>query len=291
MTRPQKSQLILGICVVQFLGAISYPIARYGLTQIDPFVFAFYRFIIAGAILFGLTRVTRQSPPIEKPDLLRILGLGALIIGLNQLLFLLGQSMTAASHGAIVYATQPVWIYLFSLALGKEQFNWRQVGGIIFAVVGAVVIVASAAKGGDAATLTGDLILFVSVCAWAVYVVLGRPLVQKYGALRVTAYALSFGSLLYSPYGLWLAIQTDYSQVPMGVWGSVLFMALGISIIVYVIIYWLIKYMDASRVAVIHNVQPVVATAVAWMFLGETVGVVFVVGSIIVMAGVLLSEL
>ncbi|MEK7775038.1 MAG: DMT family transporter [Candidatus Zixiibacteriota bacterium] len=290
MTHPSKSELVLGICIVQILGSISYPIARYGLTNIDPFVFAFFRFLLAGTILFGLTRYKKMTPPIERKDMWVILALGVLIIGLNQLFFLVGQSMTAASHGAIMYATQPAWIYLFSLVLGKELFNWRRIGGIVLAVAGAIVIVASAAKSGDAATLTGDVILFISVCAWAVYVVLGRPLVQKYGALRVTAYALSFGSLLYAPFGFWLAMGTDYSQVPVGVWGSIAFMAIGISIVVYVLVYWLIKYIDASRVAVIHNVQPVIATAVAWLFLGETVGLVFVVGSVIVLAGVILSE-
>jgi drug/metabolite transporter (DMT)-like permease len=67
-------------------------------------------------------------------------------------------------------------------------------------------------------------------------------------------------------------------------------MAVGISIAVYVIFYWLIKHIDASRVAVIHNVQPVIATTLAWLFLGETVGLIFVVGSMIVLAGVILSE-
>lgn len=291
MTRPSKSELVLGICVVQFLGAISYPIARYGLINIDPFVFAFFRFLLAGSILFGMTRFKRLTPPIERNDLVKILGLGVLIIGLNQLLFLVGQSKTAAGHGAIVYATQPVWIYLLSMALGQELFNLRRVGGIVLAVLGAVLIVGSAATSGDAATLTGDIILFVSVCAWAGYVVLGRPLVKKYGALRVTAYALSFGALLYSPVGLWFAIRTNYANVPIGVWGSIAFMAIGISTIVYVLYYWLIKYIDASRVAVIHNVQPVIATTLAWLFLGEAVGLVFVVGSIVVLAGVILSEL
>jgi drug/metabolite transporter (DMT)-like permease len=290
MTRPSKSEIVLGICVVQFLGAISYPIARYGLINIDPFVFAFFRFLLAGSILLGVTLFKRPTPPIERNDLLKILGLGVLIIGLNQLLFLVGQSKTAAGHGAIIYATQPVWIYLLSMMLGKEFLNWRRVGGITLAVIGAVVIVGSAARGGDAATLTGDLILFISVCAWAGYVVLGRPLVKKYGALRVTAYALSFGALLYAPVGLWFAIHTDYSAVPIGVWGSIVFMAIAISTIVYVVYYWLIKYIDASRVAVIHNVQPAIATALAWLFLGETVGLVFVAGSIIVLGGVILSE-
>jgi drug/metabolite transporter (DMT)-like permease len=159
MTRPSKSELVLGICIVQFLGAISYPIARYGLINIDPFVFAFFRFLLAGSILFAMTRYKKLTPPIEREDMWKILRLGVLIIGLNQLLFLVGQSKTAAGHGAIMYATQPVWIYLLSMAMGQELFNWRRIGGITCAVIGAVVIVGSAAQSGDTATLTGDIIL------------------------------------------------------------------------------------------------------------------------------------
>jgi len=138
--------------------------------------------------------------------------------------------------------------------------------------------------------LLGDLIIIVSVIAWAYYTILGKDLVRKYGALRMTAYALSAGSALYFPFGLYMASKYDYSQATLGAWGAVLYMALGLSVFVYVLWYWLLKYMDASRVAVYHNIQPVIATVVAFFFLGETLTLPFIIGGSIVLVGVITSE-
>jgi drug/metabolite transporter (DMT)-like permease len=49
--------------------------------------------------------------------------------------------------------------------------------------------------------------------------------------------------------------------------------------------------MEASRVAVYHNVQPVIASAIAYVALGESIGWAFVIGGITVIGGVLITEL
>ena len=59
------------------------------------------------------------------------------------------------------------------------------------------------------------MIILVSVLAWGYYTVLGKKLVQKYGALRMTAYALAIGSAMYLPFGGWFALQYDYSQATL----------------------------------------------------------------------------
>jgi drug/metabolite transporter (DMT)-like permease len=138
--------------------------------------------------------------------------------------------------------------------------------------------------------LLGDLIIVVSVVAWGYYTVLGKPLVEKYGALRVTAYALAFGSAMYLPFGAWFALKYDYSQATLGAWGSVVYMALGLSVIVYVLWYWLLKHLDASRIAIYHNIQPILASTVAYLFLGEALSSAFLVGGVIVILGVLIAE-
>ena len=117
-----------------------------------------------------------------------------------------------------------------------------------------------------------------------------KPLVEKYGALRVTAYALASGSALYFPFGLYRAIIFDYAAVPIVTWLSVVYVALGVSVAVYVLWYWVLGRRDASRVAVYHNIQPVIAAAVAYVFLGEPIGWSFVIGGVIVLAGVVITE-
>ena len=139
--------------------------------------------------------------------------------------------------------------------------------------------------------LRGDIIIVVSVIAWGYYTVLGKSLVRKYGALRTTAYALGIGSAVYFPFGLYQALQFDYAQATPAAWGAVAYMAIGLSLVVYVLWYWLLKYWDASRMAVYHNIQPVIAAAAAYAFLGEPVGTAFVVGGLAVIAGVVITEM
>jgi len=67
-------------------------------------------------------------------------------------------------------------------------------------------------------------------------------------------------------------------------------MAIGLSLVVYVLWYWVLKYWEASRMAVYHNVQPVIASVVAYLWLGEALTTGFLIGGVIVIAGVVISE-
>jgi drug/metabolite transporter (DMT)-like permease len=266
--------LIPAVLSQQILSAICFPVAKYGLAFIEPFTYAFFRYLIASTVLLAISFSKHHENRIPRSDLWRIAGLGFLIIPMNQTLYLLGQSFTAAGHASIMFATTPVWVFLMSVFYLKEQLFWRRTLGFIFGTE----------------YLIGDVIIMVSVLAWALYTILGKPLVEKYGALRVTAYAISFGSLMYLPLGVYSASMYDYSKATLLAWVSIIYMAVGMSVIGYVIWYWLLKHMPASRLAVFSNIQPVIATTVAFFALGEQPGVPFFIGASIVLLGVILTE-
>ena len=54
--------------------------------------------------------------------------------------------------------------------------------------------------------------------------------------------------------------------------------------------YWVLKYMEASRLAVYHNIQPIIASAIAYFWLGEPLTMAFIVGGLIVLVGVIVTE-
>lgn len=272
------------------IASFAYPIAKYGLAIIEPFTFAFYRFVLASVVLLALTRLRRYKLAIEKRDYPHILFLGVLIIPFNQMLFLLGQSLTAAGHGAFLFATTPIVIFILALLHLRERFRWRRLVGVTMALAGVAAIMLSGAVDVGREYFWGDAIILVSVLAWAYYTVLGKPLVQKYGALRMTAYALTTGTVLYFPFGLYRAIRFDYSSATIAAWGAVAYMAIGLSLVVYVLWYWVLKYMEASRIAVFHNIQPVIATVVGCLWLGEQLGRTFVIGGLAVLAGLIVAE-
>jgi len=293
-TQPSRGQslaiLATAMIVLQLVASICYPIAKYGLGVIEPFTFAFFRYLISSTVLLTIVSFTKRQPKIERRDWGRIVLLGVLIIPFNQTLFLVGQNLTGAGHGAFIFSTTPVWIFILAVVHLKERATWRRTTGIVMATAGVMTIMLSGAIAIGTEYLLGDLIILISVLAWAYYTILGKKLVQKYGALRMTAYALAIGSAMYLPLGGWFALKYDYSQATLAAWGSVVYMAIGLSVIVYVLWYWLLKYLEASQIAVYHNVQPVIASALAYFFLGEAVGPAFIVGGVVILAGVIITE-
>lgn len=244
-----KSLLIFLLVTVQSVAAICYPIAKYGLGIIEPFTFAFYRYVISSIVLLMITSLKKYDMPIERGDYKKILLLGFLIILINQTGFLVGQSLTAAGHGAFLFSTTPVFIFLLAMIHLKEKLILRRAIGIVMALAGMMIIMSSGAIHVGKKYLFGDILIVIAVLAWAYYLILGKPLVQKYGAIRTTAYALISGSVMYFPFGLYMALRYDYSQATLSAWGSVLYMALGLSVFVYIMWYWLLKYLEASRIA------------------------------------------
>lgn len=288
--RPPVWQMVLAVAVLQTVAGVCYPIAKYGLGIIEPFTFAFYRYLLSSGVLLAIVYSRARTPKVEKADWWKIAGLGFAVIPGNQTLFLVGQSLTGAGHGALLFSTVPVWIFLIAAIHLKEKASWRRLVGILAAIGGVTTIMWSGLADFGKEYLLGDLIIVVSVILLGYYAVMGKPLASKYGALRTTAYTLVLGSAMYLPFGAWFAWKYDYSQATLGAWGSVVYMAIGLSVVVYVLWYWLLKYLDASRLAVYQNIQPILAAAVAYLFLGETLSSSFLLGGAIVILGVLITE-
>ena len=289
-SRPPFWVLATAMIVLQSLGGICYPIAKYGLSIIEPYTFAFFRYILSSIVLLAMVYVKKREPRIERADWWKIIGLGAIIIPFNQTLFLVGQSLTGAGHGAFLFATTPIWVFVLAVLHLREKSTVRRAVGIAVATGGVMSIMWSGLADFGWEYLRGDLIIIVSVIAWAYYTIFGKQLVRKYGALRMTAYSLSLGAILYFPFGAYHALQYDYSQATLAAWGSVAYMAIALSVVVYVLWYWLLKYFDASRIAVYHNIQPIIASIVAYTILGESLSAVFLIGGAVVIVGVVITE-
>jgi len=290
-THPSLSRLYGVILIHQFLSSFAYPFAKLGLNSIEPFVYAFFRFLITTLLFTIILLVKKSEHSIPLRDHLRILIVGITLIPANQLLFLVGQSMTTASHASLLFATTPVFIYILAILFLREKARLRRSLGILIATGGVYLILSSGKIRFGTEHLFGNLLVIAAVIAWAVGTIMGKPLAQKFGALRVTGLALIYGSLLYFPFGLFKTWQYPLSSIPWTGWVSVAYMAVVISTVAYVLWYWILKYMEASRVAVIQNLQPIIASSVAVLLLNEPITRHFIIGGIIILGGVLLTEI
>jgi drug/metabolite transporter (DMT)-like permease len=285
--------LIIIAAIHQILMGGTFVFARFALQQADPFTVAFIRFTLAGAILLAVSRWrTRGSraAPIPPADRKRIWLLGAIIILGNQLLYLYGQAYTTAAHGALLFTLTPVFAYLMAIWHLGERWSLFKGTGILIAVTGSAFLLLERGLHLDWAALKGDVIIFFAVAAWAAYLVWGKPLVGKYGAFRASAYTLASGALIYFPFGLYRFLKADLTRLDATGWWSIFYITIVTSVIGYSIWYWLLKRMEASRVSVLSNAQPIVAGLLGFWLLHEAVTAAFIIGAVIIIVGVTLTQ-
>src|SRR5262249_35763145 len=94
-----------------------------------------------------------------------------------------GTALASAHEGALLTTMTPVFVAPLAWVLLGERPGWRVVGGTTLALVGVVIVVASNVGGGGSASsgssLFGDALLLISALCWALFTVLGAPVVRR----------------------------------------------------------------------------------------------------------------
>jgi len=144
-------------------------------------------------------------------------------------------------------------------------------------------------QGGEV-TFLGDLLTFLGSFAFAVFTVLGKPATRRHGTVTVNTIAYVGGALLMLPLTLWESARFDYARVPLAAWACVFFMALVPSVTCYLIYYYALSRMEASRLSTFQYLLPVMATVLGVAMLGERVTASLVVSGLVIFTGVYVTE-
>lgn len=280
------------VLILQLLVASGTHIVAKAVTaDVDPVTLTFLRTIISGLGMILLLRARKISWKVDRADVKRLLLLGLLGIPLNQFLYLYGIGFTTAANGALLYATTPVLVMVLSNILLKEKVTVRKAAGILLAFGGVVIVIFERGLDFSSGYTYGNIVIFVAVIAWGLFTVLGRPLILKYGALKITCLAMLAGTAMYFPVGVVGAIVNPIHDISATDWIGILYLGIGTSIVGYVLWYYAIGRIDVSKVAVFANGQPILATVLAMIFLDYVITGNFVVGGIMTLAGVILTQL
>ena len=217
--------------------------------------------------------------------LLGLLGLG--VLG-NHLLILMGLNYVSGAVGGVIIGSSPVVTALLSAMLIRDvplRVVWG--GGVLsFAGVGLVSVAGFQAAGER--PLLGSLLVFFGVVSWALYSIGSRTIMERISALTVNWTTLMVATVLQIPL-LW----TDHKMMSAGI-GSVTmsdWLALGYLIIFATAVAqqaWLfgVQGIGPSRASVVGNLTPVAAIGLSAVILGESVGLIEVIGIGFILAGV-----
>ncbi len=288
--RPPVSPDLAILALVLIWGA-NFSVVKAALSEIHPLAFNALRFLLASAILAYFLRRGRGLA-FDRRELPALVGLGLLGNFVYQLLFIYGVHWTRAGNAALILATVPIFVTLFSTALKQERITRAGWTGAALSIAGVALVVWGGSRAVEfgSTTLRGDLTMLAAAVAWSAYTVGATPLVRRHGALPTTAVTMWIGTAALSATALPSLLRQDWAAVGAGAWAGLAFSgALSIAL-AYIIWYYGVRHLGGSRTAVYSNTVPIVALLVAWATLGETPTWLQGVGTVAILGGVLLAK-
>jgi len=278
---------LLGIVVLTW-GA-NFGIVKSAFETIPPLLFGAVRFTVMGILLLALTFFREKGIQLRKEDLGKVIMVGALGLGLYQVLWSLGLNLTSPSNSALILSTQPLLGTLYIDLVKKEPVGRQQYWGMLLALVGVVLVILkpTAKLHFSLETLPGDLLtLMAGFCAAIFFSVWSKPLLKIYSPLRLMSYCMIIGSLV-----LWIA--SPFSAQPI-VWSQVwekTWWSMGYAVVFSGMLGHVFWYEGLGRIGVTKSMVylyfiPIWAVLFNTLMMGETIFLQQILGGVLILLGV-----
>ena len=295
MTEPESSHTLLYtlIAAMVLFWSANYIIGKIALREFPPLLACGLRIALAGLFMLPIYASQESAGAWSRRDLPMLIYLGLFGVTLNQLFFLVGLSRTSVVHSVLIIALTPIFVLVIAAIAKQERITARKAAGMLIAFGGVALLnVAPSAEGapGSRPTALGDLFVFLAAMTFSLFTVLSKNVSLRHSSITVNTFSYVGGALALAPLTLWQSRGFAFARVSAAGWSSLVYMALFPSVICYLIYYYALGHISASRVAAFSYLQPVIATAMAAMALSERVTLPLVAGGAVIFAGVYLTE-
>jgi drug/metabolite transporter (DMT)-like permease len=284
---------LLGALLAVIFWGVSFVATKAAVAELPPVSLVFARAGLGALLLLALLarRGELGAPPRATWRPLALMGF--LGVAFHQTLQAYALELTSAVSTGWLIGLTPVWSALLARVTLGERLGAQKVAGLVLGFAGAVVVVARGQAGAAVLALPatrGDLLILLSTLNWAVYTVLAHATLRALGALRATAAAMAIGfGMLVVPWavaGGW----RDFAALSAGVWAAVLFLGVCCSGLGYLLWLGALEKVEASRVAALLFLEPLITLVAGVYLLGETVAASTVAGGLLLLAGVALVQ-
>ena len=276
--------------VATVIWGMSFPLAKLVLRDVGPLTYLVLRNGLGAALLLGGATLTDRSR-IRRTDLGTFFGLAILLLGFHQGVQAFGLARTTATNSGWLIATAPVFIALFARLILGERLRPRQWAGMAGGLLGSLIVVTQGRLGAGAFLSSagiGDLMVLESAAAWGAYSAAGKGLLARYQPIAIAAYGLGLGVVLVLP--IWLAAggPADLARLRAPGWAAILFLAVCGTALAYLLWSRALQRRPAGVVGAYMFLQPLVASSLARLLLGEALPAPTIAGGLMILGGVYL---
>jgi len=296
-----KRLLYLFMVLHVFGAAATYVLGRHAARGFpSPAALTLARGLGSSLLLAALFGTLVPRPRFTPRAWLQVLGLGVLLVPLNQFAFLLGLKETVPGHPAVIYAMTPVGVLLLQSWIDRRAPSRATLLGVAAALAGVIVVLRPWVHGPDFAQVRrGDLWILLGLLVWVVYTVAARPLVREHDARTVTAWSLILGTVVFVPFAAGPLLATDFAAVPVRAWIGLGWLAAVTSTIMMLLWNRMLRDLEPVEVAICANAQPAATALLVGLLAAagleasaesQDFGPLYWIGTLLVITGVTLVQ-
>jgi drug/metabolite transporter (DMT)-like permease len=279
---------------VTFLWSSSFVLVKFGLLEVPPLLLAALRYGIAFAILGVISLTFREGKWTNRKKVTEANGKTLLIIAgicgytLAQGLQVVGLFYLRAVTTSFLLNFTPIFVLLLGILFLGEKVSRIQLVGLTVAIAGGSAFFSEKLSG--TSQLFGITIVIISGVAWAVYMVVVRRIQRAgtFSSLKLTTVTMGIGTV-----GLvMLAAMIDgLRSVSLNAMLIILWLSVANTALAFLLWNHALRSIHAYELSVIQNSMLIQIAALAWIFLGELLTYVMILGVALVIMGVVLVQI
>lgn len=258
-----------------------YVVSKAAMRTIPPVTLLLLRYIVAVPTLFALLKVRGVLRPVARRDVRTVFLIGFTGYFVSFCLQMMGISRLTGSVSSLLGAMNPIFIPVLAAIFLKEELTRAKVLSVLISMIGVVTIVGVSGT----ADPVGVLLMLTSVFLWSSASIIIRRLGGRFDPMQVAMMAMLFAIPLT---GAWAAVElrTQAISFPAASVLAVLYMGTIGTAAPHSLWNYCLSKMDASFCSMFYPMQPLVASTLGVIFLGERITANYLAGAAIICCGI-----
>ncbi len=285
----QTTAAHLSVLTANLIYGANYSIAKQVMPEyIKPFGFILIR-VLVSAMLFWLLGTFIKDKKVERRDLGRLFLCAIFGVALNQLLFFKGLELTAPINAALMMTTNPIFVLVVAAMLIRERITVIKIAGIVTGLAGASLLLLWGKEFSfHQDSVLGDLCVLVNSLSFGVFLIIAKPLMQKYHTLTVMRWIFLFGSFLVFPFGLTELTEVKWETFTPSIWLGTFYVVIFVTTVAYQLNVYALKNLSSSSVSIYIYLQPLFASVIAIILGQDHLNIIHLTSALLIFAGVFL---
>jgi drug/metabolite transporter (DMT)-like permease len=286
----QQHAGVIAALVSSAVGGVAGGATRFIIHATDRVTLGVLRFGSGFLILLPVALVLKVRWPRER-DWFAVASLGILFFFAFSVLFNLAYSYTTAARGALTLSTMPLTTMLVGAMLGIEQISARKTAGVLIAMFGVFLALMLGLSGAPPGAWRGELVMLAATFCISFYNVWSRPFIARSSPLAFLTAGMGAAALCLLIWAILIHGFDDAANFGVPQWLAISYLGVFGGAGAFILWVFALSRTTPTKTAVTITINPVFASIVGALAIGERINFNLVVGLAAVAIGISIATI